>query len=147
MPKLKAGRFWFIRCKYPIPRGDGDFWISKKGAKEALQGKLLTTPWSGSGPAITLPPSRPMKQPLYDTKELTPDRSGEIKFFHTSGVPGKWGYYWSDGRQIVWGYAPRKATRFDTREDAEAKALELAALAPWLIGHLEVVKIKLEREE
>lgn len=131
--KLKQGRFWFIRCKYPIPLGPDPF------AKS-----FPRVPAKATAGAVLL---RPMRQPLHDTVQLTPRKAGDTTLFHTSGVPGKWGYYWmSEDKEVVWSYSTNKATRFDTREDAETRAFELATLAPWLISKLEIVKMKLERE-
>lgn len=129
--KLKQGRFWFIRCRYPIPVGPD--------------------PFANSFPRVPVKAGtvrlKPMRQPLHDGPELTPRKVGDLKLFHTSGVPGKWGYYWiSENKELIWAFSANKATRFDTREDAETTAFELATLAPWLISKLEVVKMKLERE-
>ncbi len=135
MTKLKQGRFWFIRCKYPIPRKEEfEPWKLKESTEEALKKAFQ-------------PRLRPLRQPLYDNSEISPVKTVGMTLFSTSGKPGAWGYFWmSENKEVIWVFALNKATRFDTRESAESTAFELTAIAPWLIGHLEIYKTKVERE-
>lgn len=146
MLKTKRGRLWFIRCLYPIPKPppDQDKVVADMNAMKSGYPRAPLSAIPAGGVAF-----RPLKQPLYDTAapELKGVERGGKTLFHTSGVPGQHGYYWStnDGLEVMWVQHQDSAVGFDSREDAEFRAFELTTIAPWLIGKLEIVKLKTRR--
>lgn len=116
--KLKQGRFWFIVCRNPIPN-------------QPTETRFM-----------------PSMRPLAYSIELGSKGAYRIRF-HTSGKPREYGYYWSteNGQEVVWTNTQEKARKFNSREEAETRAFEVVTLAPWLIGYLEVMKLKVMRTE
>lgn len=136
MAKLKRGRLWYIACKTPIPLPPRVEWARAGGGPS---GKLNQIP-AGVGPVF-----RPMKQPLYDSKTLeSSGLSPKFRSLFQSEAYGEYGYYWStdDGNEVVWRANWDSAIAFDTRDEAEARAFDVAVKFPHLIGKLIVMKLK-----
>ena len=142
--KVKRGRLWFIRCQYPIPQPPPDQDAVVAAFNANVQGGPqvninLPSPVNG-GPTL-----RPIRQPMYDSSPLKAAQS-KPTLFHPSVLNGH-GYYATtyNKNEVQWVQHQDNAAGFDTREEAEERAFELTTVAPWLIGKLEVVKLKTRR--